>query len=431
VNRSLSAGDLYALAGALCSLLGAAFFSAAQTALSRMSLVKALKLADAERPGAARLVSIMRDPVRTLGILALLVLVLQVAGAALLTLVVEHYTDRALAIVVSTLVGAGALFVGAEVAPRTLALQHTDGVALATARWVRLFALPLSPLASVLVRLGDLIAPGKRLPTGPFVTSDELREMIDVAESDDVIEASERAMLHRVFKLGDTVVREIMVPRPDMVIVCADDPLRHVLDVVLNGGHSRIPVWADHRDRIVGVVYAKDILRHLAARGNVDGPWHDLLRPPHFVPELAGVDQLLADMQAQKVHLAIVVDEYGGTAGLVTIEDILEEIVGEIEDEYDREEDLVEQVGEQAWRIDARLPVDRLNELLGTTLPDEEWDSLGGLFFGVLGRVPTAGEQLEVPPVRLTAERLKGRRIVRVLVERLAPAPEHAVPQRQ
>jgi CBS domain containing-hemolysin-like protein len=423
--KGLNAGDVYALAAAFLCLLGAAFFSAAQTALSRMSLVKAMKLADAGRSGAPRLVGLMRAPVRTLNILALLVLVLQVSGAALLTLVVARYADGAVAVVGSTLVAAGVLFVAAEVAPRTLALQRTDTVALATARWVRLFALPLAPLASVLVRLGDLIAPGKRLPSGPFVTAEELREMIDVAESDEVIEATERAMLHRVFKLGDTVVREIMVPRPDMVIVSADDELHDVVDVILRAGHSRVPVYADDRDRIVGVIYAKDALRRLHTRGTAAGAWGDLLREPHFVPELATVDQLLADMQAEKVHLAVVVDEYGGTAGLVTIEDVLEEIVGEIVDEYDREEVLVEQLGEDAWRIDARLPVDRLNELLGTSLPDEEWDSLGGLFFGVLGRVPAPGEQLEVPPVRLTAERLKGRRIVRVLVERLTHAEGH------
>jgi CBS domain containing-hemolysin-like protein len=415
----LNAGDVYALVAAFASLLVAAFFSAAETAFTRMSLVRALRLQDEGRRGASRLVALMHNPVRTLNILALMILVLEVTGAALLTVVVARYSNGAIAVVASTLIAAGVLFVVAEVAPRTLALLRTDMVALATARWVRLFALPLAPLASVLVRLGDLIAPGRRLPSGPFVTEEDLREMIDVAESDEVIEESEREMLHRVFKFGDTVVREIMVPRPDMVTVSIQAPLRQVVDVMLNAGHSRVPVWADDRDRIVGLIYAKDVLRRLAERGSADSRWDDLLRDPHFVPELANVGQLLTDLRTSKVHLAIVVDEYGGTAGLVTIEDVLEEIVGEIDDEYDTETVLIERLGEDRWRIDARLPIDDLNELLGAHLPSEEWDSLGGLFFGVLGRVPAPGEELEVPPVRLTAERLKGRRIERILVERL------------
>ncbi len=425
--NGLNAGDVYALVAAFAALVVAAVFSAARTALSRMSLVRALKLRDSGHRGAERLVALMHNPVRTLNILALLVLVLQVTGTALLTVVVDRYTDGSVAVVASTLVAAGLLFVLAEVAPRTLALQHTDMVALVTAWWVRLFALPLSPIASVLVRLGDLIAPGKRLPGGPFITEEELREMIDVAESDDVIESSERAMLHRVFKFGDTVVREIMVPRPDMISVSADASLREVIGVMLANGHSRVPVYGEDQERIVGLIYAKDVLRRLSERGGPDGPWLNMLRKPHFVPELANVDQLLTDLQAAKVHLAIVVDEYGGTAGLVTIEDILEEIVGEIVDEYDREENLVQPLGDDLWRIDARLPVGQLNELLGTSFPDEEWDSLAGLFIGMLGRVPDPGEQLEVPPVRLTAERLKGRRIVRVLVERHATADGQAV----
>jgi len=416
----MTAGDAYALAGALLSLLGAAFFSAAQTSLQRMSLVRAMKLQEEGRRSAPRLVALMHHPVRTLNTLALLVLLLEVTGAALLTIVVARYADGTVAVAVSTLVAAGLLFVCAEVAPKTFALQRTDVVALATARWVRWFALPLSPIAAILIRLGDLIAPGKRLAAGPFVTEDELREMIDVAESDEVIEESEREMIHRIFELGDTVVREIMVPRTDMVTVGTDQALDDVLELIFTEGHSRVPVHAGDRDVIVGVIYAKDVLRRLHTAGGTHGDWSDLLRAPHFVPELASVDQLLRDMQSRQVHLAVVVDEYGGTAGLVTIEDILEEIVGEIADEYDQEETLVEELSPNSWRVDARLAVDELNQLLDASLPDDEWDSVGGLFYGVLGRVPTPGEKIEVPPVMLTAESVEGRRIDKVLVERTA-----------
>jgi CBS domain containing-hemolysin-like protein len=336
---------------------------------------------------------------------------------ALLAVVAGRLLTGWLAFVATCVLGAVTLFV-ADVAPRTLAVQRTDLVACRTARWVALFVRPLSPLASLLIRAGNVIAPGKGLPAGPFVTEDALRELIDVAESDEVIESSERAMIHSIFELGDTVVREVMVPRPDMVTVSADDSLRDVIEVLLSAGYSRLPVYRGDRDAIVGLVYAKDVLRKLHTAGGEDVGWQDLLRPAYFVPELKPVDELLRELQARKTQLAIVVDEYGTTAGLVTIEDILEEIVGEIVDEYDREETLVERLDGDRWRVDARLPVDDLDELADTHLPDEEWDTVGGLLFGLLGHVPQPGEQVEVDALRLTAERVKGRRIATVLVER-------------
>jgi CBS domain containing-hemolysin-like protein len=416
--------DVVMLAGALVCMLAAAFFGAAQTALQRMSRTRARKIAE-EHParGVRHLVDLMEDPVRALNNLALLVLTIQVTGVALFTVVVDRYVTGGPTVLIAAVVGSGALFVCAEVAPKTLALQDTDRVARLTAPWVARFVAPLAPVASLLIWLGTIIAPGRGLEQGPFVTEEVLRDMIDVAESDEVIEEAERAMIHSIFELGDTVVREIMVPRPDMVLVSSSDALTDVLDVILREGHSRIPVYRDDRDKIVGLVYAKDVLRRLHL-GEPGGPWDDLLRAPYFVPELKQVDALLRELQEAKVHLAIVVDEYGATAGLVTIEDILEEIVGEIIDEYDREETFVEQLPTGGMRIDARLPVDELEHLLTCELPDEEWDTVGGLLFGMLGHVPVPGEHVEIDGLRLTAERVQGRRIAKVLVDRLAvPAP--------
>ena len=414
------AEHLWALGGALLLVLLAALFGAAETALSRMSMGRARKLVDSGARGAQRVVRLLEEPARTLNILRLVVLGLQVVAVVLIVGVLNHYLRGWVLVVTASLVALTVLFVGAEVAPRTMAVQRTDAVAIRTARWVQLLVTPLWPLASVLIWAGNVIAPGKGLKQGPFVTEDEIREMIDVAESDEVIEESERAMIHSIFELGDTVVREIMVPRPDMVTVSATDGLGTVADTILRAGHSRIPVQSGgDRETIIGLVYAKDVLRRLHANGDEEGPWDSLLRPPTFVPELKPVDDLLREMQADKIHLAIVVDEYGATAGLVTIEDILEEIVGEIVDEYDREEKLVEQLGEDMWRLDARLPVDELNEMLGTDLPKEEWDTLGGLLFGLLGHVPSPGERVEVEGIRLTAERIRGRRIAKVLAKRL------------
>ncbi len=416
----MSTTDITALVAAVVLVLLTALFSAAETAYSRMSLNRAQKLVDAGQRGAGRAVRLLREPARTLNILALLVLVLQVVSVALVAVVLDHYLDDWLVVIIASVGVSAALFVGAEVAPKTLAVQRTEMVAVRTARWVQMIVTPLWPIAALLIWAGNVIAPGKGLKQGPFVTEEEIREMIDVAESDEVIEESERAMIHSIFELGDTVVREIMVPRPDMVTVSAAAALGTVLDTILRAGHSRIPVrGGEDRETIVGLVYAKDVLRRLHTQGDEEGPWEDLLRPPMFVPELKPVDALLREMQSDKTHLAIVVDEYGATAGLVTIEDILEEIVGEIVDEYDREENLVEQLSDAVWRLDARLPVDELNELLGTDLPDEEWDTLGGLLFGLLGHVPSPGERVEVENIRLTAERIRGRRIAKVLVKRL------------
>lgn len=415
----LVAADLLALLAAFLLIPVAAFFSAAQTAFNRLTLTRALKLQDDGRRGAHRVVALMADPVRTLNTLALLVLAAEVVAIALLTVVAVRRLPDGAGVAAAAVVGAAALFVGAEVAPKTHALQRPEAVALRTARWVAVLARPLLPFTSVLIRLGNVLAPGKGLARGPFVTEDDLREMIDTAGSDEVIEESERVMIHSIFELADTVVREIMVPRPDMVMVSADAPLSEVIDVVLRAGHSRVPVYRDDRDHIVGLIYAKDVLRRLHSGSGKDGPWDDLMRPPCFVPELKRVDALLRELQARKVHLAVVVDEYGATAGLVTIEDILEEIVGEIVDEYDQEEPLVEELGAGRWRVDARLPVDELDDLLDTHLPAEEWDTVGGLLYGALGHVPHTGERVDVDSVRLTAERVKGRRISKVLVQRL------------
>ncbi|MGI8575136.1 MAG: hemolysin family protein [Egibacteraceae bacterium] len=429
----LQRGDLFALLAALALVLVAAFFGAAQTALSRMSLLRARRLESAGQSGARRLVALMEDPAKSLNISALLALVAEVLAVALFTVALDSLLQAAVAVVVVTVVASAALFVGSEVAPKTVAVQRTERVACLVAPVVRLLARPLGPVTDLLILAGNLLAPGKGLASGPFVTEDQLREMIDTAESEEVIESTERAMIHSIFELGDTIVREIMVPRPDMVLVSSEEPLRAVLDVILRAGHSRIPVYAEDRDQIVGLVYAKDVLRRLHARGDEEGAWSDLMRRAYFVPELKPVDELLRELQAEKVHLALVVDEYGGIAGVVTIEDILEEIVGEIVDEYDREEAMVEELDGDRWRIDARLPVDKLDELVEADLPKEEWDTVGGLLFGLLGHVPTPGEEVAVDGLRLVAERVKGRRIAEILVERqpeesaagAAAAPEH------
>ena len=419
----MTPSDIWTVAGAASLMLLAAVFSAAQAALSRMTVHRAEKLLDDGGRRARRLMALTRHPVRTLNILALLVLTLQVTAVALIGLVALRSLPEAAAVAVTIAAGAAGLFIVAEAAPKTLALQRTETIALATAPLVALFVRPLAPLAKLLIGIANILVPGPAPAGGPFVvTEDELREMIDVAEDTEIIEESEREMIHSIFELGDTVVREIMVPRPDMATVADTDSLTDVLEAMLASGHSRLPVYHGDRDHITGLVYAKDVLRRLHATASEAGPWQDLVRAAHFVPELKPVDALLRELQAEKVHMAVVVDEYGATAGLVTIEDILEEIVGEIVDEYDTEQTLVEALDEGSWVVDARLPVDELSKLVDSELPSEGWDTVGGLLFGLLGHVPTPGERVDVDSVRLVAERVKGRRISKVLVRKMPVA---------
>ncbi len=391
-----------------------AVFAAAETVLTRLGIIRALALDDEGRRGAASLLWLIEHP--ALGLNAVLLLTIVSRVAALTVLVVLATQHGASVTVLAAACFALASFVLAEVAPRTFTLRNLERVGLLLAPPVAAVARLLAPLLHVLIRLGSAAA-GSRV-SGPFADDDELRRLIGTSEDDDEIdiEDEERAMIHSIFELGDTVCREIMVPRPDMVTVNVLDPLQTVVETAVSSGYSRIPVWGDDPDHITGVVYAKDLLQRLHESGNTGG-WVDLCREPTFVPESKRADELLRELRRQKVHLAVVVDEYGGVAGIVTIEDILEEIVGEIVDEYDHEEPPVVRLDDRRLRVAARVTVHDLNEMLDVALPEDEgWDTVGGLLMGMLGRVPEEGESARVDGVELTAERVQGRRVERVLV---------------
>jgi CBS domain containing-hemolysin-like protein len=390
--------------------------------VTRVSKVRAYHLQEEGRRGSASLVKIVDNPAPYLSVLLLLLLLLHLSGTTIATVVAVRAIGR-IGEVVATAVMTVLLFVLAEVTPKTFAVQHTDRVALRVAPLVVALTRLFGPLAKGLIKVANVIMPGKGLPEGPFVTEADIRAMADVATEEDQIEEEEKELIHSIFEFGDTVVREVMTPEPDIVAVEVSDSLNAVQDLVIRHGFSRIPVYRGNMEDIVGVVYAKDVLRELRA-GRSDRSLEDLARRARFVPESKKVTDLLKEMQQQKFHLALVVDEYGSLTGLVTLEDLLEEIVGEIVDEYDREDPNVEPAGNGKFRVNGRLPVDELNELLGVDLPQEDWDSVGGLMMGVLGRVPSQGQQVEVRGIRFTAEQVTGRRIGKVLVERLPEAED-------
>jgi CBS domain containing-hemolysin-like protein len=431
VNR-LSTADLWTLVVVLVLTAVAAFLAAAETGLTRMSRARAIHLAEEQRRGAAQLLRLVEQPARFLNLVLLLVLVVQVFATALFTSVLSRLVGGGLGVAIAATVMTILTFIFAEVAPKTYAVQQTDRAALAVAPVVYVLTrLPvLGPLTRLLIGIGNVVTPGKGLKSGPFVSEEEIRAMVDEAERDDVIEEEEREMIHSIFEFGDTILREVMTPRPDMVAVPVSTSLQEVLELILRSGYSRIPVYQDDIDNVVGLAYAKDVLRRLHD-GQADKPLADILRPAPIMPESMKAAECLREMRRRKSHMVIVIDEYGGTAGLVTIEDLLEEIVGEITDEYDQEDPNVEPLPDGDYRVNARLGIDEVNELLDVQLPSTEWDTIGGLLINLVGGVPREGQELEFQGLRLTAERVQGRRIGRVRIRRVAPpeTPEDAPAQ--
>jgi CBS domain containing-hemolysin-like protein len=298
------------------------------------------------------------------------------------------------------------------VAPRTLGRQHPERVALFSATPLSLVTSVLGPLPRLLILIGNAITPGRGFREGPFSTETELRELVDLAEASAVIESGERKMIHSVFEFGDTIAREVMVPRTDVVYIERYKNLRQTLSLFLRSGFSRVPVIGENLDDVRGFAYLKDVVRRDFEAPDVEFTQRveEVMRPAHFVPESKPVDALLSEMQANRQHIAVVVDEYGGTAGLITIEDLLEEIVGEITDEYDADEVEVERLPTGSTRVPSRYPIDDLDELFGFNVEEEDVDSVGGLMAKHLGRVPIPGSHVEAHGLRFEAERLSGRR---------------------
>jgi CBS domain containing-hemolysin-like protein len=396
-------------------------------ALEAVSPARAGELAREGVRGAAALHAVAGDVVRHLNLLLLLRLLCELTATTLVALVA---VDSFGAGWTAALVTAGAMtlvsFVVVGVAPRTIGRQHAYVVGRATAPLVRGLGRALNPLASLLILIGNAVTPGRGFREGPFATQVELRELVDLAEERGLVEHGERQMIHSVFALGDTIVREVMVPRTETVWIESNKTLRQALALFLRSGFSRIPVIGESVDDVLGVVYLKDVIR-VTQSGEADGDVTtvaDLMREATFMPESKPVDDLLSEMQAARTHLVIVVDEYGGTAGLVTIEDILEEIVGEITDEYDVERPPVERLADGAVRVTARLPIEDLGELFDVELPADEVETVGGLLAQALGRVPIPGAAATLGGLRLVAEGTTGRRnrIDSVLVRRVADA---------
>jgi CBS domain containing-hemolysin-like protein len=422
-----SADVIEIVIAAVCVLL-ASLMTAGEAALQAFSISRADALAK-ESPSARanRLVSIMQDKAPFLNTSMFIRVLLEVVAIVLVTLeVVAHVegTGGRLAWAVGVMVMVSFILLG--VAPRTLGRQHAAAVALATVGPLSLLTTILGPIPQIMIVIGNLITPGEGYVDGPFTSEAELRELIDRAGTTD-IEDGERKMIHSVFDLGDTIVKEVMVPRTDMVYVEMGKTLRQGMSLALRSGFSRIPVIGEDLDDVRGILYLKDAVRRTYdnPRAEASEAVESLMRPPTFTPDSKPVDELLREMQLDHRHVVVVVDEFGGTAGLATIEDILEEIVGEIVDEHDGDEvPPVTPLDGGSYRVSSRLSLDDLADLFDTTIDEDDVDTVLGLMAKQLSKVPLPGASIQYHGIELVAERASGRRhnIQTVLASRVTDA---------
>ena len=419
-------GDIALIVVAALLLLFAALLAGIEAAFARISTVLCTQLVEEQRRGARRLAIVVGSSGRALGGVVLLRVLCQVGLAAIVAILLSHHLGRGFASVGVTAAAVGfAMFALVDVGPRTLGRQQAVPFALATAGFVLLLSRVLGPVAHALVIVGNALTLGPGLPDGPFASEAELRGLVEEAERTGVVDAPAADMLTGVFELGDTLAREVMVPRTEIVFIERDKTVRQALSLALRSGFSRIPVVGDDIDDIVGVVMLKDLVRKaFDGRGSArtTATLKSLIRAVPHVPDSKVVDELLREMQVTRTHLAVVVDEYGGTAGILTIEDILEEIVGEISDEYDDDAAPVQELEDGSLRVTARLLIEEVEDRCDVTLPhDDGVETISGLMADALGRVPIPGATVDVGGLRLTAEQASGRRnrIDTIRIERL------------
>lgn len=415
----------------LVLLLVAGYLAAVEAALSKVTRGHAEDLQTAGRRGARALRRLLEDTTGAVNTATFARIVCETAAVSALVVALGHLLrpDWAVVLVAATVLSV-LIFVLVGAVGRTVGQQHADTVALGASASLSRLMVVVGPLVLLLVRAATVVVPGRGLPDGPFASEAELIELVEQAEADSVIERGESLMLQRVVHLGDTVAREVQVPRTDMVTLEQGTGLERAMRLHLRSGFSRVPVLGRDADDVVGVSYLKDVAAHLQdlRTGGYGEPSpatvDEVMRAPVFVPESKPADDLLREMQAGSVHLAVVIDEYGGVSGLVTIEDLLEEIVGQISDEYDVEEPEVEVLGEDRWRLSARTHLTALSEITGRDVEDDDVDTVAGLLAKNLGRVPIRGSVVEVSGLRVTADR-RGRRnrLLSVVVEVL-PEPD-------
>ncbi|BBZ67872.1 membrane protein [Mycolicibacterium insubricum] len=416
-----------ALVGAIALVALGGLFSALDAAIGTVSIARVSEMVREERPGAVRLSAVIAERPRYVSLVVLLRIVCETTATVLLVAYLSAHMSLGWALVVAAAIMVVTSFVLIGVGPRTVGRQNAYSISLMSAAVLQAISVLLMPISRLLILIGNALTPGRGFRNGPFASEIELREVVELAGQRGVVADEERRMIQSVFELGDTVAREVMVPRTEMVWIEHDKHAGQATSLAVRSGHSRIPVIGDNVDDVLGVVYLKDLVRrtYTSTTGGRDTQVSQVMRPAVFVPDTKPLDDLLAEMQRTRNHMALLVDEYGAIAGLVTIEDVLEEIVGEIADEYDDAEIApIHELGDGRYRVSARLPIDDLAELYGIEFDEDQSetvDTVGGLLALELGRVPLPGSEVTAHGLRLRAEGgrdQRGRmRVNTVLVE--------------
>jgi CBS domain containing-hemolysin-like protein len=424
--------DLAPLLGAIALVALGGLFAAIDAAINTVSMARVEELVRDERPGAARLARIVAERPRYINLVVLLRIACETTATVLLVAYLSEHLGLRWGLVAAAAIMVVTSFVAIGVGPRTVGRQNAYPIALSAALPLQTISVLLTPISRLLILLGNALTPGRGFRNGPFASEIELREVVDLAQQSGVVADEERRMIQSVFELGDTPAREVMVPRTEMVWIEVDKNAGQATALAVRSGHSRLPVIGENVDDVVGVVYLKDLVQqtYYSTNGGRDTSVSELMRPAVFVPDSKRLDDLLREMQRDRNHMALLVDEYGAIAGLVTIEDVLEEIVGEIADEYDTDEVApVEELGDKEFRVSTRLPIEDLGELYEVEFEDDlDVDTVGGLLALELGRVPLPGSEVISHGLRMRAEGghdHRGRvRIGTVLVSPTEPDPD-------
>jgi putative hemolysin len=402
------------------ALVLCAVASAAETALTSVSRIKLKNLVEEGDEQAAELERLLARPNTFLSTILVVNSIAVIVASSMATVLALRFSESWGELIATVLISLIVL-IFCEITPKTAAVQNPLRWARALSGFVRAAAWFLGPLVWLLGMITTALASvlgGEIKHPGPFVTEEELRLLVSVGEQEGVLEEEETEMIHSIFEFADTPVREVMVPRIDMITLEADTAVDEAVDVALQVGLSRIPVYEQTLDNILGILYTKDLLKQLR-EGQQKRLVRELVRPAYFVPETKKLDDLLREIRQRRTHMAIVVDEYGSVAGLVTIEDLMEEIVGDIKDEYDREENLYERVSEHEYIVDAKMNIDDFNDLMETRLDNEDYETLGGFLYAQLDKIPVAGDTITYGDLNLTVLATRGRRITKVRVVRL------------
>ncbi len=408
-------------------ILLSALFSLSETAITAVSRIKIRHYVEQKIRGARALSRLREYPSRLLGTVLISNNVVNVAISSLVTSMIISHMERLglgnLGYAVGIAIGVATflLLVFGEITPKTIALKNAERLALITAPYIDFLSVVLQPLIYVLtaISLPFIRLFGAKIPQkGPFLSREEIRILLAVSEKEGGLEEEEREMISSIFEFGSTVVREVITPRPDMVAVDVKEPVEKLVKLMQDTGHSRIPVFDATLDNMLGVVHAKELLSLFGSCGP-DVTIRDYIRPLLFVPESKKVSDLLHQMQAARSHIAVIVDEYGTTVGLVTLEDLIEEIVGEIHDEFEKEEKAFIQTDANAWDVDARLSVSDVNKQLEVGIPEGEYDTVSGFVFSLLGKVPVVGDIVKYDDLSISVERIHRRRITRVKIVKL------------